>query len=87
MPLQADGDQYRTTWVPHGEGLYGIDVILRGSSADGMPVERAAFLAVQVQPTVRDATSRLTVSLSLALLALVGVVAGGWWLWRRRGRV
>jgi pimeloyl-ACP methyl ester carboxylesterase len=75
------GDEKRVVWVPKESGVYAVDVVARGSTPDGVEVERADFLAFEVQP---DPTRG---QLSLALMVIAGitlVTALIFWLMNRR---
>jgi pimeloyl-ACP methyl ester carboxylesterase len=50
LPLLAQDGRYQASWEPPGPGLYGIDVYMAGLSPEGSPVERTAFMAMEVQP-------------------------------------
>lgn len=51
FPLQAGQDGvYALVWAPDQPGLYGIEVQGRGRLADGMEIDRAAFLVIEAQP-------------------------------------
>ncbi len=39
------------TWSPQQSGLYGIDIVAKAVTADGLVVERTDFLVVDVQPS------------------------------------
>lgn len=41
----------QTVWQPTQPGTYGVDVIARGFTPNGTPIERTAFLAFEVQPS------------------------------------
>jgi pimeloyl-ACP methyl ester carboxylesterase len=61
------GDEKRAVWVPKESGVYAVDVIARGSTPDGVEVERADFLTFEVQP---DPTRG---QLRLALMIIAGI--------------
>ncbi len=73
MMTLSPGVQTSATWVPRAAGTYGVDIAVTGRGPDGSPVERAAFLAEEVQPN----PSRFQVSLHLVLLIVlvIAVVA------------
>jgi pimeloyl-ACP methyl ester carboxylesterase len=50
LPLLAQDGRYQASWEPPVPGLYGIDIHMAGLSPEGSPVERTAFLAMEVQP-------------------------------------
>ncbi|HEV2668448.1 MAG TPA: hypothetical protein VG324_26260 [Blastocatellia bacterium] len=77
------GDEKRAVWVPKAPGAYAVDVVARGSTPDGLQIERADFLYFEVQP---DPTRG---QLTLALMIIAGitlVTAIIFWLMNRRGR-
>ena len=76
------GDEKRAIWVPKESGVYAVDVVAKGSTPDGMQVERSSFLSFDVQP---DPARR---QLRLALMVIAGitlVTALVFWLMNRRG--
>jgi len=85
LPLEIAGGQAEASWRPLSPGLYSVDFQVTGISPEGAPVERADFLAVEVQPG-EDLTSR---TLGLGAIVIVLLVA----LWvvilrrRRHSRV
>ncbi|MGA7273019.1 MAG: hypothetical protein WB239_18265, partial [Acidimicrobiia bacterium] len=85
LPLEIAGGQAEASWRPPSPGLYSVDFQVTGISPEGAPVERADFLAVEVQPG-EDLTNR---TLGLGAIVIVLLVA----LWvvilrrRRRSRV
>ena len=77
------GDEKRAVWAPKESGDYAVDVVARGSTPDGLQIERADFLYFEVQP---DPTR---VQLALALLIIAGITLATviiFWLMNRRGR-
>jgi hypothetical protein len=83
VQLVPSGEQYQATWSSDKAGLYGIDVSITGRSPDGQPVERAAFLVVQVQPgrdplrlylTLAGLGVGLLLGLGLLVLAVVQAI-------------
>lgn len=84
VPLLSDGVLYRANWEPPSPGLYGVDVRVRGRAPDGSPVERTAFLALEVQPADQVRLLAWLVVLALGLLAMFVVGTGvATWLARR----
>jgi pimeloyl-ACP methyl ester carboxylesterase len=61
------GDEKRAVWVPKESGFYGVDVIARGATPDGLQIERADFLSFEVQPDPQRG------QLSLALMVIAGI--------------
>ena len=75
------GDEKRAVWIPKESGIYAVDVVARGSTPDGLQVERADFLTFEVQP---DPT-RGQLSLALMVIAGITLVTGLiFWLMNRR---
>src|SRR5262245_48488560 len=61
------GDEKRAVWVPKETGVYAVDVVAQGLTPDGLQIERADFLAFEVQP---DPTRG---QLRLALMVIAGI--------------
>jgi pimeloyl-ACP methyl ester carboxylesterase len=61
------GDEKRAVWIPKESGIYGVDVVARGATPDGLQIERADFLSFDVQPGPER------IRLSLALMAIAGI--------------
>ena len=79
------GDQWKATFKPTASGVYGINIQVSGSTLDGAPLEREAFLSVQGQPSARQvATSQrwISVVVLFVLAAIVVLILGS--LVRRR---
>jgi len=77
------GDEKRAVWIPKEPGIYAVDVVARGSTPDGLQIERADFLSFEVQPDPARG------QLALALMIIAGitlVTAIIFWLMNRRGR-
>src|SRR5262245_23491317 len=66
------GDEKRLVWVPKASGVYAVDVVARGSTPDGLQVERADFLSFIVQPD----PLRGKLSLALMVIAAITLVTG-----------
>jgi hypothetical protein len=83
VSFTGSGDEKRAVWVPKESGVYAVDVVARGSTPDGLQIERADFLYFEVQP---DPTrGQLTLALTIiAGITLVTVII--FWLMNRRGR-
>lgn len=76
-------DEKRAVWIPKESGIYGVDVIARGSTPDGLQIERAGFLSFEVQPGPER------IQLSLALMGVAGITLATaiiFWLMNRLGR-
>ncbi len=76
-----NGDEKRAIWVPKESGIYAVDVVARGSTPDGLQIERADFLSFEVQPG--PARGQLTLALLvIAGITLITVIL--FWLMNRR---
>jgi len=83
VSFTGSGDEKRAVWVPKESGVYAVDVVARGSTPDGLQIERADFLYIEVQP---DPTRG---QLTLALTIIAGITLATviiFWLMNRRGR-
>jgi pimeloyl-ACP methyl ester carboxylesterase len=81
LALDLQNGQGLANWKLQEPGLYGVDVHVQALSADGIPIERTAFLALEVQPTpdrTRETFIIAEAGLTLLLLAVITVAA-----WRR----
>ena len=67
------GAQAAASWRPAEPGTYGADVVITAQPPDGPPVERTAFLALEVQPNPTRA--RVTTNLVLVLAGALIFVA------------
>jgi pimeloyl-ACP methyl ester carboxylesterase len=77
------GAEKRAVWIPKESGIYGVDVIARGSTPQGLQIERADFLSFEVQPSPERG------HLSLALIGVTGITLVTviiFWLMNRLGR-
>jgi pimeloyl-ACP methyl ester carboxylesterase len=85
MGLTASGDQWKATFIPTASGVYGINIQVSGSTPDGTPLEREAFLSVQGQPSASQVTTSqrwISVVVLLVLAAIFVLILGS--LVRRR---
>jgi pimeloyl-ACP methyl ester carboxylesterase len=83
VSFTGSGDEKRAVWIPKESGVYAVDVVARGSTPDGLQIERADFLYFEVQP---DPTRG---QLTLALTIIAGITLATviiFWLMNRRGR-
>jgi pimeloyl-ACP methyl ester carboxylesterase len=71
------GAKIAAKWTPKISGAHGIDIIVTSLASDGAPVERTAFLAVDVQPNPGklQVTGNLVMVIGLIvfLLAIIGI--------------
>ncbi len=81
----TEGDSVEATWQPSEAGLYGIDIVAEATSPDGLPVERAAFIAVEAQPATSKTGNSLLMQGAALSVALALLLIGGIFLARRRG--
>jgi pimeloyl-ACP methyl ester carboxylesterase len=51
LALVLQNGKWQANWKLQEPGIYGVDVHTQALSADGIPIERTAFLALEVQPT------------------------------------
>jgi hypothetical protein len=65
----AAGRQISTRWTAQSAGTYGVDVVVTGAGQDGMPIERTAFLALEVQPN--PSSGRIITNLALVVCLLL----------------
>jgi hypothetical protein len=67
------GTNTSTLWIPKVPGVHGVDIVVTSTALDGSPIERTAFLSVDVQPN----PSKLKVTVNLVLIiGLVVLVLG-----------
>lgn len=68
----APGTNISAKWTPSISGTHGVDIIMTGTALDGAPVERTAFLSVDVQPNPSklQVTRNLVMLISLVILGL-----------------
>ena len=66
------GKSISTAWKPKTPGAHGVDIIVTSAATDGAPVERTAFLSVEVQPNPSQfqVTGNLVLVIGLAVLVL-----------------
>lgn len=85
LALDIQNGQGQASWKLQEPGIYGVDVHAQALSADGIPIERTAFLALEVQPTP-DTTREtfLIAGLGLILLLAAAVAITAWRRARKR---
>jgi pimeloyl-ACP methyl ester carboxylesterase len=86
VTLSAAGDSVQADWKPSQSGLHAVEISAVGHLSDGTPVERAAFLSVEVQPAGGFTVPRLVLAgvVILGVLLLIAIVVVGWVLLRLR---
>ena len=68
----APGTNISAQWTPKVSGTHGVDIVITGTASDGAPVERTAFLSVDVQPdpSKLQVTGNLVMVIGLVILVL-----------------
>ena len=81
----ASGTQISTAWTPKTSGVYGVDIVITATAPDGSPIERTAFLSVEVQPNPGKGQVTGNLVLVIVVLCLVlGLIAlPVFWLLRK----
>jgi hypothetical protein len=75
VQLAATGDVFSAVYQPQLTGIYSVEVDVTGQTAEGVAIDRAAFLTFEVQPReteIRD--TRWTVALVALAILLVLVI-------------
>ena len=83
VSFTGGGDEKRAVWVPKESGIYGVDVVARGATPDGLQVERADFLSFEVQPDPQSGQLRLALMVIIGITLLTVAI---FWLKSRLGR-
>ncbi|HEX8684099.1 MAG TPA: alpha/beta fold hydrolase [Ardenticatenaceae bacterium] len=83
VPLTGEGDERQATWTPTAPGLHAVDIVVTGAAPDGQPIERTAFLVVDVQPHRND--FRATLVLGGVGVILLSALLFGFRRWRKSG--
>jgi hypothetical protein len=65
------GKKISATWTPKVTGAHGVDIVVSGVAPDGAPVERTAFLSVEVQPNISNLQVNTNLILVIGLVILV----------------
>ncbi len=76
LPLSAHGDLYSAEYLPQQSGLHSVEVVLSGKNADGFGIDRAAFLAFEVQPGRADLLNVRQLVLMVCGVGLVLLIGG-----------
>jgi hypothetical protein len=79
------GTNISASWTPKVPGAHGVDIVVTGAASDGAPIERSAFLSVDVQPN----PSKLQITWNLILVVglvvlLLGLIVFAFILFIRR---
>lgn len=83
VSFTGGGDEKRAVWIPKESGIYGVDVVARGATPDGLQVERADFLSFEVQPDPQRGQLRLALMVITGITLLTVII---FWLKNRLGR-
>ena len=78
LPLILQNGEGQVNWKLTEPGLYGVDLQAQAMGPNGVPIERTAFLALEVQPTPDRTRETFLIGgagLGLMLLVILGVVA------------
>jgi len=72
LDMKINGNAATLEITPKASGIYGIEVDVTSQASDGTPVDRAAFLTFEVEPTNTQITTlRLVVGAGIVLLLLI----------------
>lgn len=71
LTLSAQDNAYGVDIQPQNSGLYTVEVTLSGQNADGFGVDRAAFLAFEVQPDSAEVQAARLIALGIVLLLVL----------------
>jgi hypothetical protein len=78
--LSASGGSYQADWRPSQSGLHGLEFSAIGHLSDGTPVERVAFLSIDVQPVGGFTVPRLLL-FGIVILVVLLLIANLVILW------
>jgi pimeloyl-ACP methyl ester carboxylesterase len=70
MDMVINGNTATVEVTPNASGIYGIEVGVTALAADGMPVDRAAFLSFEVQPV----DEQFAITRFLVVGGVIGVI-------------
>lgn len=73
IDLALNNGVFSAQWQPVDDGLHGIDLVVSGEDNNGQPIERSAFLAVQVLPA-KPPTTLALLGLGLVLISVILLV-------------
>jgi pimeloyl-ACP methyl ester carboxylesterase len=85
LPLDLQNGQGQVSWKLTQPGLYSLDLQAQALSPDGVPIERTAFLSLEVQPKpgrIGGILLWIGAGLGLVLLIIVGIAI--FWVTRRK---
>jgi len=84
LDMSLNGNSAALEITPDSSGIYGIEVDVTAQTADGNPIDRAAFLSFEAQPVRREIlTVRIVAGVGTAILLLL---LGSLLVWRVRRR-
>ena len=86
QPLSIQGDGYSTRYLPDQPGLYTVELRLGGNNPSGLGINRAAFLAFEVQPGEADVQNSRQLALAAAGAVMILVIIMLVWLRMRKRR-
>jgi pimeloyl-ACP methyl ester carboxylesterase len=72
--VALDPQNGQASWKAEEPGLYGVDVHAQALSPDGVPIERSAFLALEVQPPPDRTRETFLIAGAVLVLLLSGVL-------------
>jgi pimeloyl-ACP methyl ester carboxylesterase len=86
IDLAINGAQAGTSWKPDTPGIYGIDIRVTGNGLANMPVERTAFLSLEVQPRAGVSSGKIffLAAILVACFILFVIILAGILIWRRK---
>jgi hypothetical protein len=84
LVLSSQGDGYFAEYRPQQSGLYSVEVTLRAKNADGFGVDRAAFLAFEVQPGGKEVQNSRVLVTVIACMVVLLIILLVWFLRNRR---
>lgn len=80
LKFEKKDNESRAVWTTAEPGVYAIDILAHGTAPNGMPIERASFLSVEVQPDPNRGILPIALGVG-ALLTVVTLI--GFWLKNR----
>lgn len=74
LVLSSDGDAYGAEYKPQQPGLYSVEVMFTGKTADGFSVDRAAYLTFEVQPGNIEVQNSRFIALLIAVIFILFIL-------------